>query len=257
MNKPFLAASAAVVSAAALISAAPATAATTPAVAWRMTSYQPNAGAKVTVSYTVTHAPAGGLVALQRSTGSTMRRYVQVAVLDARTAAGTDRGTSVVTAPSMGHYRYRVVVYGKQIHHQRATLKISTFRSVYSYGRVSLSTYYGGGSGGYTVVVGGRLMGYISSADTGFVGGGGDSGSCKSVTPVAGIPDDEAQYTSGGTLSVIEQNGDGGAVTVPTRQIVSNTIALAPGAWQFSVAVDGNAGIYWDASLMCWTPTGH
>lgn len=118
---------------------------------------------------------------------------------------------------------------------------------------VSLATLLGGGE--KTIIVGGRIFRYVSSADNGYHGGGPQSSTCHSITVSAGIPDSEAADTSGGTLQILAESGGGGSVHVLPRSVSTGEFPLTPGALEFAVAIS-NAGIYWNASLQCTSPAG-
>lgn len=122
--------------------------------------------------------------------------------------------------------------------------------------QVALSTLYG--NAGSFVTVGGHPFHFVSAADNGYNGGLVNNSTCQSITLSAAVRDEAARSTSGGSLTVAAEDGaGGGTLQVSTRTIATQTFPLSSGTFEFVVAISGDAGIYWNATLSCLTPSGH
>lgn len=219
-------------------------------VTWHFSDSTVTAKAHTKVIYSVTAPAPGGTVILQRAYG-TANVFRNLTTLAHPTSTKTINGALTVAAPARGRYLYRIVVLDKKAHSLR-----SATHYLYSYGNVSMLWVLPGNGGG-TVAVGTGLYRYADEAGDGY-DRGLDESTCRSVT-ISGAFSNSAEDEPGASaiLSVLEERGDGGAMSIVPGRVSTKTVALAAGAFQLSLTSTAeyhNAFI--NATFSCYTASG-
>lgn len=202
-------------------------------------------GEQTTVRWSVSGRPKGGSVLLQRTYGTsgTYRTIKKVGW----------SGSTKVTAPSRGRYRYRIVVRDS---HRRTRATVAT--TLYSYANIQLSTLASDSTD--TINVGGALFRYVFAR--------GDSGyrtylRLDSTTCRGGSLDIAKTGGAGntGAVTFVQEFGDEQTFEVTTGNIEHYRFTLASrGAVQLNIsdASDSPSGsTYVNAIFSCYTATGN
>jgi hypothetical protein len=215
------------------ISAAPAQAATATKATLSITKAV-DAGSAVTVKYRVSGPKAGAKAVLQIKRGKTYKKVTTLAVT---------KTSKVVTAPSIGAYKYRVKVTLKSGRVLYSKVKSLHAYSDIQFGHVSTSALTD------TVTLGGVTMQWWRILGLGKSSTLTKKTSCRYLTAQVGL-----ESSTPGTLTITQAKAPDVTIALAPNSVTTQVVPLTGGA---SSAISGpNGYVYIGGTVNCYTKDG-
>ncbi len=237
---------------------ASAQASTKPSVSLKFATNKVTASKTMTVDVSTKDLPRGTTLYLQWQVGS-KHVWTRYRVL------GSTAGTSVVKAPDIGKYEFRVLASTK-----KATVTSSSDEVLYSYGTVTLTDFCNEaiqcndsgnvqiGSTDYTYAE------YWNTSDTypqwGEAANLAQNTSCRSATlTFAGSGDFDGAASFVTYEKIVQTKSQATQASTAPNTIGTLTVTLDGGPWIQDISTSDtgiNANVYLNGTFSCYTPTG-